>query len=92
MFATNTFKSTQKLKSITSLLTKSFSYDRREILRMQDELMKKFNSIRMFTENPYYTYEPPNLYLDKETGEVKMREKDQANKKKILKTPIDLEN
>lgn len=45
----------------------------------------------MFNENASFDYKPPNLYYDKDKGEIKMKDQEGTSKKKILRNSFDLE-
>ena len=45
----------------------------------------------MFTDMKEFNYVPPAMYYDKQSGEVKMKEKVQTDKKKFIKNIDDLE-
>lgn len=45
----------------------------------------------MFTELKDFNYEPPQMFYDKQSGEIKIKQKQQEKKKKIIKTMDDLE-
>ena len=73
MFTTTSIANSLKLKSLSLLPQRFFSYDRREIMKMQEKLRKTYTIMRMFDEKSKFDYEPPNLYYDKETGEIKVK-------------------
>ncbi len=51
------------------------------------EARRKLKLMRVFTDFKGYDYEPPNMYYEKATGEIKMREDDGKKKaqKKIIR-------
>ena len=62
-----------------------FSYDHREIHKLEQEVKKKLNVLRMVTELKDFNYETPQMYYDKATGEIKMKEKEDDQKKTVIK-------
>lgn len=71
--------------------SRAFSYDHNEIKRMELEVKKKLQVLRMFSEMKDFDYEPPTMTYDKKTGEVKIQEKKDTTKKRVIKSVDDLE-
>ena len=79
----------------------SFSYDHGEVKRLELNLRRKMQVLRMYTELKEFNYEAPNMSYDKKTGEVKINEKKGAKgkdgkevsavKKRVITTMDDLQ-
>ena len=68
-----------------------FSYDQRELKRLDMEFQRKLNMLRMYTEQKEFNYEQPEMIYDKKTGDVRIIEKQNKQKKTIIKNMDDLE-
>lgn len=68
-----------------------FSYDYREIKRLDMEFQRKLNLLRMYTEQKEFNYEQPEMIYDKKTGDVKIIDKSKSQKKTIIRNYDDLE-
>ena len=55
----------------------------REIARMNAQLQRKINILKLFTEEKEWNYEKPEMTYDKATGEVTIHEKEKKNKRII---------
>lgn len=64
------------------IASRGFSYDMREIGRLNAKLQRKFNVIKMFTDNQIFNYEQPTMTYNKETGDVIIHESTKFSKKK----------
>ena len=60
-----------------------FSYDMREIGKLNAQLQRKINILKLFTEEREWNYEKPEMSYDKATGEVTIHEKEKKGKKII---------
>lgn len=54
------------------------------------KLERKFKVMRMFTELKDFNYEAPEMFYDKASGDIKIKEKKQENKKKLIQNVDDL--
>jgi hypothetical protein len=85
-------KSLSRLFISTS--NRNFTYTDKEINDLEKEVRRKLNIMRMFTDFKDFNYEPPQMYYDRESGEIKMREKEKSKdykEKKIISTYDDVE-
>lgn len=80
----------RNLRLITAA-QKPFSYDYKEIKRLEIEVKKKLQVLRMFTDLKEFDYEQPNMTYDKKTGEVKIQGKHDNTKKRLINNVNDLE-
>ena len=72
--------------------TRSFAYDDTEINRMNAQLQRKINILKMFTKEAEFNYEQPQMNYDKETGDVQIFKASEAKKKRrIIRNHDDLE-
>ena len=76
---------------ITSSSFRLFSYDSREIKRLELEFNRKFNAIKMHTEQKEFNYEQPQMIYDKKTGDVRIIDMSKGAKKNIIRNMDDLE-
>lgn len=53
--------------------------------RLNQELQRKINVIRMFNEKKYYNYIPPEMHYDKKTGNVTIKDEDEIIKERKAK-------
>ena len=60
-----------------------FSYDMREIAKMNALLQRKINILKLFTEEKEWNYEATQMTYDSATGEVTIHEKEKRGKKII---------
>ena len=58
---------------------------------MENEVKKKLQVLRMFSDLKDFDYEPPTMTYDKKTGEVKVQEKKETTKKRVINSVDDLE-
>lgn len=49
-----------------------FSYDHRELYKLEMQVKKKLNMLRIFTDLKEFNYEAPQMYYDKQSGEIKI--------------------
>lgn len=62
-----------------------------EVNELAKSVKRKINVMRMFTDLKDFNYQPPNMYYDKKSNEVKVKEKETESKRKIIKNYDDLE-
>lgn len=67
-----------------------FSYDYKDIKRLDLEFQRKLNLLKMYTVEKDFNYQQPEMIYDKKTGDVKIIEKSKE-KKKIIKSYDDLQ-
>lgn len=79
----------KSLHPLLQLSRRSFTYDVRELQRMNNVLRRKINIMKMFTEHRDFNYEQPKVTYDSPTGEVKMHESENKKTKKIIKNMDD---
>ena len=68
-----------------------FSYDYKDIKRLDLEFQRKLNLLKMYTVEKDFNYQQPEMIYDKKTGDVKIIEKSKE-KKKIIQSYDDLQN
>lgn len=68
-----------------------FSYDHRELYKLEMQVKKKLNLLRIFTDLKEFNYEAPQMYYDKQSGEIKIEEKKGEKKRKYIKNMDELE-
>ena len=72
-----------------------FSYDHRDIKRLELAVKRKMQVLKIFTELKEFDYEAPNMSYDKKTGEINIEEKAApiggGKKKKVISNIDDLE-
>ena len=62
-----------------------FSYDVREIQRLNAKLQRKINILKMFTDHKKYNYQQPKMTYDKASGEVTIHDpKDDIKANRII--------
>lgn len=86
--------STSSIKKSLRLLSqaqRSFAVTQTELYELEKMVKRKMNVMRMFTELKEFNYQQPNMYYDKATGEIKVKEKAAEEKKKVIKNINDLE-
>lgn len=66
-----------------------FSYDQREILRMNASLQRKINILKMFTDEKMFKYEEPIMSYDKATGNVTIIDPADIKKKRKIINSMD---
>lgn len=77
--------------------SRSFSYDHGEIKKLELQVRRKMQILRMFSDLKDFDYEPPQMQYDKKTGDIKIIEAKQAQKdakqpaKKMIGNIDDLE-
>jgi hypothetical protein len=54
------------------------------------KVKRKLHVLRMYTEFKDFNYEPPQMYYDKASGDIKIKEKEVDRNKKIIKNIDDL--
>lgn len=60
--------------TLFSLPSRSFSYDHGEIKKMELQVRRKMQILRMFSDLRDFDYEPPTMQYDKKTGDIKIIE------------------
>ena len=71
-----------------------FSYGQGELRKMRAQVERRLKVLEYYTEQKDFTYEPPEMYYDKKSGEIKIVEKKadpNAAKKKIIRNTDDLD-
>ena len=77
---------------IATVNFRNFAYDAMEIKRMNAELQRKINVLKMFTKEREWNYEQPQMTYDKETGDVTIHTASELlKKKKIIRNFDDVE-
>lgn len=71
------------LSALPSL--RSFSYDRSEIKKMELNVKRKLQVLRMYTELKDFDYEPPTMSYDRKTGDIKITENKTAAQKEAAR-------
>ena len=82
---------TNQRAQLTSSSFRLFSYSDREIKRLEQEFNRKFNAIRMHTEQKEFNYEQPQMIYDKKTCDVRIIDMSKGAKKNIIRNMDDLE-
>lgn len=62
--------------NLNSVSVRAFSYDLKEIKHLEAKVKRKVNVIRQQTELREFSYQPPQMYYDKKTGEIKVKERE----------------
>lgn len=68
-----------------------FGYDHRELFLLEQKVKKRLNLLRMATDLKDFNYEAPQMYYDKQTGEIKMHERKEGQSKTLIKNMDELE-
>lgn len=68
-----------------------FSVDHGELKALEQKVKRKLHVMKMFTEYKDFDYEPPQMFYDKQSGEIKIKEKHVQETKKIINNMDDLE-
>ena len=70
---------------------RSFGVSLTELHALDNQLRRRLNALRMYTENKEFNYEPPEMIYDKTTGDVTILPKKVKTPDTIIKSINDLE-
>ncbi len=56
---------------------------------MAEEIRRKMTVLKLYTDLKDFDYQPPNMYYDKESGEIMVKEREKQKEKKIIKNVDD---
>ncbi len=80
-----------KRQRMLQFSSRTMTYDHREVLILRAKVKRKLSVMRQAEDLKEFNYQPPQMYYDRKTGEIKIKEKQEEKKKKLIRNIDDME-